>query len=159
MVNAPVHILCLFRVTIYMRKYRAYTDQDIITHAANVKSLAGLLKKLNLKVVGGNYINMKRLLQKLKVDCSHWTGQGWNKDQQLKDWSDYTKVAHLKGHLIKERGHACEECERKTWNKTPIPLEVHHLDGDRTNNKLLNLELLCCNCHAQTDNWRNKKRN
>jgi transposase len=34
-----------------------------------------------------------------------------------------------------------------------IPLEVHHVDGDRLNNELNNLQLLCPNCHAQTDNY------
>lgn len=34
-----------------------------------------------------------------------------------------------------------------------IPLEVHHVDGDRLNNELSNLQLLCPNCHAQTDNY------
>ena len=84
-------------------------------------------------------------------------GQGWNKDDQLKDWSQYSKISSVKPHLINERGHRCEECGRKHWSKQKIPLEVHHVDGDRTNNKYENLKLLCCNCHAMTDNWRNKK--
>ena len=40
--------------------------------------------------------------------------------------------------------------------KKKIPLEVHHLDGDRMNNELSNLQLLCPNCHALTENWRGK---
>ena len=35
----------------------------------------------------------------------------------------------------------------------PIPLQVHHIDGNHINNELNNLQLLCPNCHAQTDNW------
>ena len=38
-----------------------------------------------------------------------------------------------------------------------IPLEVHHVDGDRLNNELTNLQLLCPNCHAQTDNYCGRK--
>ena len=37
-------------------------------------------------------------------------------------------------------------------------MELHHRDGDRTNNVLTNLELVCPNCHAQTDNYRAKNR-
>ena len=44
------------------------------------------------------------------------------------------------------------------WMGEKIPLEVHHKNGDRTKNNEENLELLCCNCHALTDNWRNRNR-
>lgn len=140
-----------------MRKYREYTHQDVINSAKEVKSIAGLLVKLGLRPIGGNYATIKRLIQKLGIDTSHWTGQGWNKDKQLKNWSNYARVANLKKHLIKEKGHKCELCELTEWRGQSIVLEVHHKDGDRTNNELNNLNLLCCNCHATTDNWRNKK--
>lgn len=137
-----------------MRKYKEYTDEDIIKYSKEVKSIAGLLKKLNLKVVGGNYANIKRNIQRLNIDTSHWTGQAWNKGEQLKDWSEYTRVSNLKKHLIKVRGHRCEKCNNAEWFGYPIKLEVHHIDGDKTNNDEDNLQLLCPNCHSITDNWR-----
>ena len=42
-----------------MRQYKNYTDEDIIKYAKEVKSIAQLLKKLNLKQAGGNYSNIK----------------------------------------------------------------------------------------------------
>lgn len=140
-----------------MRKYREYTDKQLIEHAKNVKSIAGLLRALNLKTAGGNYANIKRLIQKFKIDTSHWTGQAWNRGEQLKDWSKYTKVVYLKKHLIKERNHLCESCKNLTWMGEKIPLEIHHIDGDRTNNNIDNLKLLCCNCHGLTNTWRKLK--
>ena len=140
------------------RNYRKYTDSEIVQYASAVRSLAGLLKKLDLKPVGGNYANMKRTLQNLKVDCSHWTGQSWNKGQRTKDWSEYTKIETIKPHLLKERGHICENCKLTVWLEMPIPLEVHHIDGDRTNNIETNLRLLCPNCHNFTHNYCNRKR-
>ena len=139
------------------RQYRNYTDENIIEYSKEVKSISGLLKKLNLRPTGGNYSNMKKNLQRLDIDTSHWTGQGWNKGQQLKDWSQYTRASNVKPHLIKSRSHKCEVCYTQEWMSQEVPLEVHHIDGDRTNNDYSNLQLLCCNCHAQTDNWRNKK--
>jgi predicted HNH restriction endonuclease len=38
----------------------------------------------------------------------------------------------------------------------PIPLELHHKDGNRYNDQLENLILLCPNCHAFTENYRAK---
>jgi hypothetical protein len=140
-----------------MRKYREYTDEQVISYTKEVFGIAGLLKKLGLRPGGGNYAHAKKTLQRLGVDTSHWRGQGWNKDQQLKDWSSYSRVGNLKKHLIKQKGHKCEKCLLTEWQNYPIVLEVHHEDGDRTNNDFSNLLLLCCNCHALTDNWRNKK--
>jgi hypothetical protein len=57
------------------------------------------------------------------------------------------------------RGHKCECCGLEKWNENPIPLEVHHKDGDHLNNELENLEVLCPNCHALTKNWRGKNIN
>ena len=140
-----------------MGQYRNYTDEQVIEYAKEVKSISQLLKKLGLRPAGGNFAHMKKTLQRLEVDCSSWGGTGWSKGQQLKDWSKYSQITHLKKHLIPLKGHCCERCKNETWQDNLIPLEVHHKDHDRTNNELSNLELLCCNCHALTENWRNKK--
>ena len=52
--------------------------------------------------------------------------------------------------------HKCECCGLTTWLDKPIPLELHHKDGDRTNNVIENFALLCPNCHAFTDSYRGK---
>jgi hypothetical protein len=51
---------------------------------------------------------------------------------------------------LKER--RCERCEQVDWQGEPIPIELHHVNGDRFDNRLHNLQLLCPNCHALTDN-------
>lgn len=64
----------------------------------------------------------------------------------------------LKKRLLKDniKMHQCESCNLKEWKSFPIPLELHHKDGNRYNNTLANLMLLCPNCHALTDNYRAK---
>jgi len=59
--------------------------------------------------------------------------------------------------IIAERGHRCEKCTLIEWLGKLISIELHHIDGDKKNNKRENLKLLCPNCHSQTDNYRNKK--
>jgi 5-methylcytosine-specific restriction endonuclease McrA len=149
--------MCVPLLNNSMGKYREYTDEDIINYSKEVTSISQLLEKLNLRKAGGNFANMKRNLQRLNVDTSKWGGTGWSKGQQLKDWSDYSRGVSLKPHLIKERGHKCEDCLLDTWKQLPIPLEIEHIDGDRRNNQLENLKLLCCNCHALTPTWRRRK--
>lgn len=142
---------------IKIKRKKLYTDEDIINLSKEVKSMAGLLKSLGLKPLGGNYANMKIHLSRLNIDCSHWTGQAWNKGFKFKEFSGYKKTKSLKPHLINERGHKCEKCLNSVWNSELITLEVHHIDGEISNNEIENLQLLCPNCHAQTENWRGRK--
>ena len=136
---------------------KGYTDQDIIDASNSCKSMAGMLKILGLKAAGGNYDHMRKKLKSLDLKCEHWSGQGWNKDQQLKDWGEYKGSNYLKKHIISLKGHKCEDCNLSKWKDGLIPLELHHKDGNRCNNMIENIQILCCNCHAFTSNYRNRK--
>lgn len=52
--------------------------------------------------------------------------------------------------------YRCECCKLTEWLNEPIPLELHHKNGNRHNNILSNFQLLCPNCHAKTDSYRGK---
>ena len=60
--------------------------------------------------------------------------------------------------LLKEnyKEYRCECCGLDVWMDAPIPLELHHKDGNHYNNTLENFQLLCPNYHAQTESWRGK---
>lgn len=47
----------------------------------------------------------------------------------------------------------CERCKLSVWCGEPLNLALHHVNGDRLDNRLENLELLCPNCHSQTDTY------
>lgn len=72
---------------------------------------------------------------------------------------EYIHSTCVKSHVLKEKLirdgiklHQCEKCGLTEWNGKPIPLELHHKDGDHYNNEMSNLEILCPNCHAQEPN-------
>ncbi len=66
-----------------------------------------------------------------------------------------TNRTHLKNRLIGEalKETRCEICRLDEWLGKPLSLELHHVNGDGMDNRLENLQLLCGNCHSQTDNW------
>ena len=68
------------------------------------------------------------------------------------------QTSKIKNKLLREgiKEYRCECCMNTMWNCNPIVLEVHHKDGNRKNNELDNLQFLCPNCHAMTDNWRGR---
>jgi hypothetical protein len=64
----------------------------------------------------------------------------------------------LRDFLIRERGRKCEFCQRNEWMGKPVPLTVHHDDGDARNNLPTNLRLICWNCHGVTPNFGRKNK-
>jgi hypothetical protein len=64
----------------------------------------------------------------------------------------------IRKYYIVLRGHKCEECELSEWRNKPIPLELHHNDGDANNNTPENVKLMCRNCYAQTDTFCGKNK-
>lgn len=144
-------------------KWRKFTRQEIEQYVKESSSLASLAKKLGYNVNHGSYsVTMKDMISELQIDTSHFTSQGWNKNNF--DYDRFRKGVVIKtAHAIKAlvfiRGHRCEKCEMEEWLDNPIPLEIHHKDGDTLNNEMSNLELLCPNCHALTENYRGKNIN
>ncbi len=67
---------------------------------------------------------------------------------------------HIKQRLIRLglKEHACEECGITDWLGMPLSLELHHVNGDGKDHRLENLQLLCPNCHSQTDTWGGRNR-
>jgi hypothetical protein len=55
--------------------------------------------------------------------------------------------------LLEKFGHRCACCKRTTWNKKPITLWVDHKDGNASNNKPKNFQLICPNCDTQQDTF------
>lgn len=68
---------------------------------------------------------------------------------------------HQKRKRLIEDGlkeNRCECCGLSEWMGKPIPLELHHKDGNHWNNDLENLQILCANCHMQAHDYNNNKK-
>jgi Zn finger protein HypA/HybF involved in hydrogenase expression len=61
----------------------------------------------------------------------------------------------LKARLISTglKESRCERCGISDWLGRPLSLALHHMNGDRLDNRVENLQLLCPNCHSQTDTF------
>jgi Zn finger protein HypA/HybF involved in hydrogenase expression len=98
----------------------------------------------------------------LKMSIKYSGNQGRKKRERhknhvsyhLKKNGSFITSHHLKLLLIRDglKKHQCEKCKLKKWLKKSIPLELHHVNGDREDNRLKNLKLICPNCHSLTPN-------
>lgn len=150
---------------------RTYSDEEFILAVKTSHSYAQILVKLNLKCGGGSYDNLKKIIKRLNLNIDHFKGQGWRKNKKFPDKTRKTLEKHLVENSnipsynlklklfdagLKEK--ICEECGIIEWREKPAPLELDHINGDRFDNRLENLRILCANCHAQTETYCGKNK-
>ena len=96
--------------------------------------------------------------------CSNKCQQEYEYEEYIKQWKNgevdgTTKnneiSQYVRRYIHEKYGYKCQICG---WNeKHPItgisPLHIHHIDGDCSNNKEENLQLLCPNHHSLTENF------
>jgi 5-methylcytosine-specific restriction endonuclease McrA len=153
------------------RKWKESSLSKIVEES---KSFREVLKKLGLVEAGGNYEQVKKSVWEAKINTSHFTGKGWRKGLQIPTEpfiplkkilvrKSYFQSYKLKKRLFKE-GLKFPKCELCGWAEKAldgrIPLELDHISGNRYDNRLDNLRILCPNCHSlqPTHRGRNIKR-
>jgi 5-methylcytosine-specific restriction endonuclease McrA len=151
-----------------MRLYK-YTVEGLREAIRTSHSYRQVLQKLGVVPAGGNYTTLKKAIKFFDVDISHFKKQGWNRGVRFgpkRPLSDYLSNKHsitsdsLRKRLISEGifEATCSVCQLTMWCDQPIPLELDHVNGKHEDNSLDNLRLLCPNCHAQTPNYRGRKK-
>lgn len=120
-------------------------------------------KKINYCINCGREIYGKR---KKQIYCSNKCGVEHKSKLYIEQWkrgdvngvsSKYGISRYIRNYLFQKYNSKCQLCGWGETNKKTgkIPLEIHHIDGDYTNNKEENLQLLCPNCHSLTETYKN----
>ena len=97
--------------------------------------------------------------------CSNQCQQDFQYKDYIQKWKngevdglsgEYQLSHYIKRYLFEKHHNKCSKCGWGEINQFTgnIPLEVHHKDGDYTNNDENNLDLLCPNCHALTATYK-----
>lgn len=149
---------------IYKKLIKNRITDDAFKKACDTSmSMAEAAAKLNL-----HFNSFKK--RAIELDCykPNQSGKGLKKISPkilLSDIIEKGKHPHyqsykLKNRLIREgvKKNVCEICKCSSWQGKHLNLELHHADGNRQNHKLSNLQMLCPNCHSQTDTFRAKNK-
>ena len=126
----------------------------------------------------GNVRTIKSRVNKENIDFSHFTGKMWSKGKTIASSKIYTKHKIdeilienstysgsgqvLKKRLIREKDFIdkCAICKLSSlWNNKPIVLQLDHINGSHTDNRIENLRIICPNCHSQTPTFCGKTKN
>lgn len=149
--------------------YQKYVNRvcELAEKCTNINQILHILGK---KGTNEYYKQIRKILTENNIDTSHFKEYEPYKPEGVKNKIPIEKylikgstitISNLREKLLKEgiKEHKCEnpECGLTEWHGKPIPLQLHHINGDRTDNRLENLQLLCPNCHALTDNYCGRK--
>jgi len=151
---------------------RKHTDEEFITAVKEVISMAQLLKKLGMVISSCNYKSLYRRIQRFQLSTAHWKGRAeitadgalrfltqLSLEEILVKDSPYDPTSMrklvLKHNLIV---YQCAKCGINEWMGEPLQLQLDHINGKRSDQRLENLRWLCPNCHTQTETWGCKRR-
>lgn len=129
---------------------------------------SGYAKKDIAKAINVQLATLNTYLVKLNIDYHGQQGTCENKHTGYIPFDVYIKLPHantaaIKQKLLKEniKQFKCELCGLTEWNgsKDDLVIELHHIDGNHSNNSIDNLMFLCPNCHRMLTRkqWRDKE--
>lgn len=152
---------------------RSWTDEQLIEAVKSSRSTRMVIQKLGLIPDGGNYVQVYYGIKNLKLDTEHFKGMGWSKDLNVvtrpaipleqvlvkgrRCQSYKLKMRLISSNLKKAKCELCGWAEMSVDGR--IPVELDHINGVNDDNRLVNLRILCPNCHSLqlTHRGKNKK--
>ena len=149
-----------------------YTKEWLEQLCAESYSYAEVLRKAGRAQGGGSQKTLRDKIAEFNIDISHFTGQRWQQAPAFQEKylpenlfvkttaENAVSLTTIRKYLIEYdlKPYRCSECGcNGEWRGKILALQLHHKDGDTTNNELDNLTFLCPNCHAITDNYGGKK--
>lgn len=156
----------IYRPTMALPKY---FNRDSLSEAVSSStSMIQTIKCLYPRYSAGIIPTIQKYISLWELSTSHWTGKGWargvpNAAKQLRP--DEVLVANscrsrhtIKRVLRRVRAYRCEICDIDSWNGRPLTLQIDHINGVGTDNRMENLRFLCPNCHSQTDTFGGKNK-
>lgn len=135
-------------------EYRKSSGQRKIIHVdynPNHGFKDGTRKQWNLGLTKENDPRVAQIGQSI----SEANGLKYSAEFIAEHFDDVSIMLKKRGVFL-EQGERCNKCFISDWLGKPLSFELEHKNGINNDNRRENLEVLCPNCHAQTDTWRGR---
>lgn len=148
-----------------------FSEEQVRTAFDGAKSIADFSRKLGLKINNGSGTLAHKIAAEFDLDCedikfSNIGLQVSNDRRKISDEEWFVAGVKRHGQATRSRmvrlgvKDECSECKiGPMWNGKELVLQLDHIDGDNLNNVFENLQILCPNCHTQTETYANKNPN
>jgi ribosomal protein L40E len=136
-----------------------WTDKEFSDVVKNSKTITEVLRCFGVPVNQGYHNRaFHRDIDRLGLDTSHFSRPKPKNDLPLDEiliekskWKGGSKNLRIKLVKYGVIDNVCSECGiGPEWNGKRLTLQLDHINGDSSNNRLENLRILCPNCHTQT---------
>lgn len=142
-------------------------EGEFINIVKSSYSFSEVLRRFDRRPETWNINSVKERAKLLGIDMSHFmTTRERGIKKVRKKLSERLVINSIKGHTHDLKKHiireglirnVCARCNNSgEWLGSPLSLTLHHVNGDSSDNRIENLEILCPNCHAQTDSFAGK---
>lgn len=146
-----------------------YTKEDFIKLVSECNSRKEILLKVGLRAAGSNFRTLNKYLNKYNlIDILNEKIKFYKVN--LNEHNNLITLEKLKTLLVKNsklqtskakkylfkyglKENKCEICGLAEWQNKPLNLQLHHIDGIYNNHEIENLQIICPNCHSQTENF------
>ncbi|GHD16195.1 hypothetical protein GCM10010313_44190 [Streptomyces violarus] len=144
------------------------TSEELRVAIAESVSIAEVLRRLGHPDSGTQRTHLRRWIAEEQLTTEHFLGQAHQRGKRRPtlvkrpedilvkhDGERRTRTVVLR-RALHEMGipEECSDCGiGPEWLGKPMTLEVDHINGDWSDDRLENLRLLCPNCHATTSTW------
>lgn len=149
-------------------KFVNYDLDNVSSAVAESECWSDVCRKVGVSVCTFNFKRLQRLCRDNNISTEHFNSKRtfrrgkfeWTTAEVLVKDSTITR-SQLRRVLIRLGLYSgvCDECGiRSEWNSRPLVIEIDHVNGDHTDNRVENLRWLCPNCHSQTHTYRRRKK-
>lgn len=154
-----------------MRSSTVYKNELLLAQVvADSYSLGECLRRLGLSFTGNSRVKLRAAIAEFGLNTTHFRPNGRSfeaKARSAKSLADHLVLGStITSSALKRKLWAqgvlprvCQECgQDEAWNGKKLVLQLDHINGNRRDNRIENLRIVCPNCHTQTHTFAGRGR-